>query len=353
MKTKFLYFLLLTTLLSCSNNKNSDLKLSVKNQKIPTVKVVSPQQRDFTSILQIIGNALPNKQIKIHAMEAGYVSELRKDIGDNVKKGDVLAVLHNPELSRELEINQVAKEVAEANYLRFKKVISTTPELTTIQEYEKIEAIYLMANVKYKSSLNRDSLLTVRAPFSGIITQRNIEIGTVVQSGINNGNTRFLFELMDVDIIRLVVALPETEVDNIQEGMEAVITFSELPEKEFFAKVSRMANALDNSTKTMEVQFDISNTDKQIKAGMYANVQIQLESSKDKLSLPNESIIAIKNEFFILHVENDIVRRTLIKKGLNNTQYFEILSNVIGLDSKVIIEGKAMVKEGMQVKVVE
>jgi len=353
MKTNFFITLLAFLLLSCSDSENKQSEKTIQTEKNPNVKVVNPQQRSFTSTLQIIGNALPNKQVNIHAMEGGFLSELKKDIGDKVQKGDILAVLNNPELTRELEINKVAKQVAEANYLRFKKVIAKTPELTTLQEFEKVEATYLMANAKYKATINRDSLLSIRAPFSGMITTRNVELGALIQSGINNTNAAALFEIMDMEIIRLTIALPETEVDNISKGMQAEISFTELPGEQFSAQVSRMANAIDNRNKTMKVQLDIPNRNGKIKAGMYANVAIQLQSTGDKISLPNEVLIAIKSEFFILQVKDGIVKRTLIKKGLSNTHFFEVLSNEINENSKVIVEGKAMVKEGMKVKAIK
>ena len=353
MKTKIFIILLAFVFLSCSESKNNQSKKTQKDTKTTTVRVVNPEQRNFTSTLQIIGNAMPNKKVEIHAMEGGFLSELKKDIGDKVQKGDVLAVLNNPELARELEINKVAKEVAEANYFRFKKVITKTPELTTLQEFEKVTATYLMSNAKYKASENQDSLLTIRAPFSGVITARNVELGALIQSGINNSNTTALFEIMDMKIIRLTIALPETEVDNISKGMQAEISFTELPGEQFLAQVSRMANVIDNRTKTMQVQLDIPNSNEKIKAGMYANVVIQLQSTGDKISLPNEALIAIKSEFFIFQVKDGIVKRTLIKKGLNNTQFFEVLSNEINKKSKVIVEGKAMVKEGMKVKTID
>ena len=352
MKTNFFITLLAFLLLSCSDSENQQSEKTIQTEKNTNVKVVNPQQRSFTSTLQIIGNALPNKQVNIHAMEGGFLSELKKDIGDKVQKGDILAVLNNPELTRELEINKVAKQVAEANYLRFKKVITKTPELTTLQEFEKVEATYLMANAKYKATINRDSLLSIRAPFSGMITTRNVELGALIQSGINNANAAALFEIMDMEIIRLTIALPETEVDNISKGMQAEISFTELPGEQFSAQVSRMANAIDNRNKTMQVQLDIPNRNGKIKAGMYANVAIQLQSTGDKISLPNEVLIAIKSEFFILQVKDGIVKRTLIKKGLSNTHFFEVLSNEINENSKVIVEGKAMVKDGMKVKAI-
>ena len=353
MKTKIFITFLVFVFLSCSDSKNQQSEKTQTDAKTTIVKVVNPEQRSFTSTFQIIGNAMPNKKVEIHSMEGGFLSVLKTDIGDKVQKGAVLAVLNNPELARELEINKVAKEVAEANYLRFKKVIEKTPELTTLQEFEKIEATYLMANTKYKATANRDSLLTIRAPFRGVITARNVELGALIQSGINNSNAVALFEMMDMQTIRLTIALPETEVDNISKGMKAEIYFTELPGEHFSSQVSRMANAIDNRTKTMQVQLDIRNQNGKIKAGMYANVEIQLQSTGDKISLPNEALIAVKSEFFILQVKEGIVKKILIKKGLSNTQFFEVLSNEVNENSNVIIEGKAMAKEGMKVKAIK
>jgi RND family efflux transporter MFP subunit len=177
-----------------------------------------------------------------------------------------------------------------------------------------------------------------------------VELGALIQSGINSSNATALFEIMDMEIIRLTVALPETEVDNISKGMQAEISFTELPGQQFSVQVSRLANAIDNSTKTMKVQLDIPNKNGKIKAGMYANVEIQLQSTGDKISLPNEALIAVKSEFFVLQVKEGIVNRILIKKGLSNSRFFEVLSNEINENSKVIVEGKAMVKDGMKVK---
>ena len=351
MKTKLFICILSFTLLSCTDVSKKESNANLLEIKTPNVKVVNPELRDFTSELQIIGNAFPNKQVTIHAMEAGFLSELRKDIGDKVQKGEVLAILNNPELSRQLLIDRVAFQTAESHYSRLKKIINKTPELTTTQDFENVEAKYLIAKAKYEATVNRDSLLSIRAPFSGLITKRNVELGTLVQSGVSNTNATILFELMDMGIIRLILALPETEVDNISKGMQAEISFSELPNEQFSAKVSRMANAINNKTKTMEVQLDIQNKQERIKAGMYAEVHLQLQSGDRKLSLPTEALIAIKSEFFVLQVKDGTVERTLIKKGLSNSKFFEVLSNEINGESKIIIEGKSMVKKGMKVKV--
>ncbi|MGY8987335.1 MAG: efflux RND transporter periplasmic adaptor subunit [Flavobacteriales bacterium] len=353
MKNKILLIALSIIVFSCNQeteNKPTQLQVDVKT---PTVKVVHPELKRFTSNLKIIGNAKANKEVNLFSMEAGVVMSIKKDIGDKVNKGDVLAVLENPELSRQLIIHKAEMEVSQSNYLRLKSVFEKTPELTTINDFENIEATYKISKAKYQATKNRDSLLTIKAPFSGIVTQRNVEIGDMVQNSINSSSTTSLFQIMDMDVIRLLVDLPETEVDNISVGMKAVINFPELVGKEFDVKVSRMANMIDNTSKTMEVQIDIANKNNEIKSGMYAEVNIQLQSDGEKLSLPNEAIMAVKSEFFVYKVTDGIVEKILIKKGLSNIQYFEIKSDQISSSDNIIVEGKSLVKDGMKVNISE
>ena len=103
----------------------------------------------------------------------------------------------------------------------------------------------------------------------------------------------------------------------------------------------------------MEVQIDISNENHVIKAGMYAEVNLQLQSDGEKLSLLNESVIAVKSEFFVYKVTDGVVQKILIKKGLSNNQFFEINSDKIISSDNIIVEGKALVKEGMSVNISE
>jgi len=355
MKNKILLIALSVLIFSCNQEgetENNETQTNV-DVKTPTVKVVHPELKSFTSNLKIIGNAKANKEVNLFSMEAGVVMSIKKDIGDKVNKGDVLAVLENPELSRQLIIHKAEMEVSQSNYLRLKSVFEKTPELTTINDFENIEATYKISKAKYQATKNRDSLLTIKAPFSGIVTQRNVEIGDMVQNSINSSSTTSLFQIMDMDVIRLLVDLPETEVDNISVGMKAVINFPELVGKEFDVKVSRMANMIDNTSKTMEVQIDIPNKNNEIKAGMYAEVNIQLQSDGEKLSLPNEAVMSVKSEFYIYKVTNGIVEKILIKKGLSNIQYFEIKSDQTSSSDNIIVEGKSLVKDGMKVNISE
>jgi membrane fusion protein (multidrug efflux system) len=349
---KLIYLPLMISLFACSSDTHEKGVSSDVDVKIASVKVVNPFIKDFTSELKIIGNAFPNKQVKVYAMEGGYLSSIKKDIGDKVRKGEVIAVLQNPELTRKLEVYKVEKGVTKSAYDRLNKVFDKTPALTTVQDLENAEAAYLKAKAQYESMTNKVSYLTIKSPFSGIISDRMVDEGALIQNGISNSNAKPIFEIVDIETIRLVINLPETNVDHIKKGMLAEVSFSDLPGKPYVASVTRMANNINNQSKTMEVQVDIPNKEGRIKGGMYAEVSIQLESSGDKLALPATSLIAIKSEYFLMKVENKKVKRIPIKKGLSNTKYFEVLSDEITKDSQIITEGKGLVKNGTAVNAV-
>jgi len=350
MKNKILLIALSALVLSCNQEVESQTNVDVKT---PIVKVVHPEIRNFTANVPIIGNAMANKELDIFAMEAGEVVSIKKDIGDKVREGDVLAVLQNPDLSSQLMIHEAEMEANESNYLRVKSVYEKTPELTTKIYFENVEATYKISKANYEATKIKEKELIIRAPFSGVVTQRNIEIGDLVQNNLNPSVSTPLYHIMDIDIIRLVVDLPETEVDNISVGMNAKIIFSEFPSKEFDVKVSRMANMVNNSSKTMEVQIDIPNRNNDIKAGMYAKVDLQLQSDGEKLSLPNGVLKPIKGEYFIYKVKDGVVQIILIKKGLFNNQFFEIKSDQITDSDNIIIEGKDLVRDGSKVNISE
>ena len=170
MHFKIFFFLLSLSLISCYNDKPEN-KLNIIDKK-PNIAVVSPMHRSFESTLELVGNVFPNKKADIHSMEGGYVYELYKDIGDKVMKGEPLALLRNPELTRQFKVSKVLLDLAEGNYLRLKKIKTHTPQLTTVQEFEKVEASYLTAKVTYEVIVSRYDLLNIKSPFSGIFNKK-------------------------------------------------------------------------------------------------------------------------------------------------------------------------------------
>ena len=342
-KSKVGFAVLLSILISC-NTQDKEIETTATNTKIQKVEVVTPVQRSFKSEVLITGTALPNQIVTLYAMESGMLMQMRKDIGDSVTQGETIAVLENPELLQQQIKWEAETKATKANYERLNSVYKKTPALTNIRMVENAEVKYLSAKANLDAVNNRIEFLNIKAPFSGIITKRFIDKGALVQSGLSEDNPQALFEIQDVNPIRVTIPVPESDVVGIKKGMAVDIILPELSGTTFSAKVSRISNALDPVSKTMQVEIDLENSNGKIISGMYAKALLQISSRDNILSLPMISKISHKNEDYVLAVMDGKVKRMQIKIGLSNQNYFEILNDEITSDTQVIVQGKGLVK---------
>ena len=343
--------LLIGTLFSsCQQQSQVERKEATTNDKIQTVEVVKPISNKFTEEILITGTAMPNQKVMLYAMESGFVKDIRKDIGDLVRKGEVIAILDNPELHRQQQKLKAQLQARQSAYERLRDIHEKTPALTPIQKVEDAEAEYLTAKAGFDAINDRISFLHVKAPFSGTITKRLIDPGALVQSGLTETTPQGIVELQETNPIRLMIPLPASDASTIKEGLEVTITFPELAGESFTAKVSRTAKSLDPSSKTMRVEIDIDNPEGQIITGMYAKVLMRIESRENVLSLPLTSQIMFQDEPFIMIVEDSKVERIPLRKGVSGKDYFEVLNANITAESLVIVQGKRLVKPGQIVE---
>ncbi len=334
---------LLSTLTSC-NNQEKETEQTTANDKIQKVEVVKPEQRSFKAEVLITGTARPNQIVTLYAMESGMLMQMRKDIGDKVKQGETLAVLGNPELQQQQIKWQAETRAKKANYERLNSVYEKTPALTNIQMVENAEAEYLTAKANLDAINSRIGFLIIEAPFSGIITKRLVDKGAMIQSGLSQSNPQALFELQEINPIRLTIPVPESDAVGIQKGMDVEVTMPELSGAAFMAKVSRTSKVLDPMSKTMQVEIDLKNPEGKILSGMYAKALLQIDSRENILSLPVIAKVSYKNEDYVLAVVEGKVKRLPVKIGLSNQDYFEVLNDDISVETKIIVEGKSLVK---------
>jgi membrane fusion protein (multidrug efflux system) len=347
-----LFFISCCLFLSSCDNQGKASDTAAVSDKIQKVEVVKPKLRSFKAEVLITGTTLPNQMVTLFAMEGGMLMQMRKDIGDKVKKGETIAVLANPELQQQQLKWQAEMKAKKANYDRLNSVYQKTPALTNIQMVENAEVEYLSAKANLDAVNSRFNFLTVKAPFSGITTKRFVDKGAMIQSGLSQTNPQALIELQEINPIRLTLAVPESDVAGIEIGMPVELTLPELSGTSFSAKVSRLSMALDPMSKTMQVEIDLENPDGKIISGMYAKVLLQINSRENIQSLPVIAKISHKNEDYVLAVEGGKVKRIPVKVGLSNQDYFEVMNDMITADTKVIVQGKGLVKAGQIVEAV-
>lgn len=338
---------------SCGTGQNGDSQATetvAAGSKIQSVEVVKPQQRSFIAEILITGTAQPNQKVTLYAMESGYVLNVSKNIGDVVRKGEVIAELANPDLNRQFEEKKAQLDAKESTYKRLQSTYEKTPALTPLQMVEDARSAYLTAKAAFNTVQDRLNFLQIKAPFSGKITQRMVDHGALVQSGLTEDNAQGIFEIQEISPIRLTVPLPESDIAAVDEGMEVTVTFPELPGESFKATVSRTAGALDPASKTMQVEIDIDNPKGMIKLGMYAKALMQISNRDGVSSLPVTAQVMYQNQPFVLVIENNKVERIPLRKGLSNKDYFEVLNPEITENSMVIVQGKGLVQPGQIVK---
>ena len=202
-KNKALFLLILFAncilgLNSCQQDVNdSDNDIVEKNKKVQNVEVVHPSSRSFEAELIITGTAMPNQIVLLHAMESGYVKSIKKDIGDRVIKGELIALLDNPELFRRNQKLTAQLQAKKAIYERLKKTYDQTPDLTPMQLLEEAKSDYIAAKTELNSIIDRQNFLRVVAPFNGVITKRLVDNGALIQSGITNTNATAIIEVQE------------------------------------------------------------------------------------------------------------------------------------------------------------
>lgn len=334
----------------CQNNDTYKASSST-DEKTPTVLVTHPQHRQFNTLLNISGMAKPNRQVKIFAMSNGYLKESRVDIGDIVHQGQIIAVLENPELFSQKMKLQAEIRGKQALYERLKGIYAKTPELTTVIDVENAQAEYESLKAQLENVETQITYLSVRAPFSGVITSRFVDKGMIIQSSLNNVNSTPLYELQDIHTIRISVEVPESDSAIITKGVKATIIFPELPQNSIQATVSRTTFGLNPATRTMEAQLDIPNPDRKISSGMYANVKFERSGFKETLALPNEAIANLKGESYVYTVHEGFAHKVAVKTGVRDEKYTEIIDGNITHNDVVVMQGKELCAQGSSVKI--
>jgi RND family efflux transporter MFP subunit len=328
------------------------------------------ERANVSNTILIAGEFLPYQEIEVHARVTGYVRNIGVDIGDHVHAGQVLATLEVPELTAQVEgadalirhsqeeILRAQNEVsrAEANHaalhaasLRLRQAAAARPGLIAQQELDDSEAKdreseaqvevaksavsaaqqqleISRASHRQFSSLSEYSRIV--APFDGVVTWRYADRGALVQAGTSNSNSQPVVKLAQVNVLRLRVPVPESIAASIQIGSPAKVTV-EATGEQFAGRVARRTDALDRSTRTMQVEIDVPNQTYKLSPGMYANVALQVESHSNALVVPVQAVNRQDTKARVLVVDPDdsIVVRD-IRTGLEDPNRVEVLSGL-------------------------
>ena len=280
---------------------STDLKKWTSEAAIPTVQLISPAADGKALPLVLPGSLQAFYDAPIHSRVPGYVSAWYKDIGARVKKGDLLATIDTPELDQQISQARADLDAAVAR----EQLSSTTAQrwrnllpldAVSKQDVEEKEAELSSRTGAVKAAqANRDRLVATKdfarivAPFDGVITSRNIDIGALVSGGASGGEP--LFSVASLDRLRLYVNVPQAYSAQIVPGMTATLTVPEYPGKVFPATLVSTSNAISRSSASLLVQFEAANPDGLLKPGGYATVSMTSPQAGGTLRLPASALM--------------------------------------------------------------
>jgi RND family efflux transporter MFP subunit len=269
---------------------------------VPAVTVTRPTPEPPAEEVVLPGNIEAFIDAPIYARTNGYLKNWYHDIGSHVNKGELLAEIESPEVDQQLQQAQHDLATAEANlqlaqitakrYINLYKTDSVAKQDVdnAVQDEAAKEAAVKSASANVDRLHQLVGFEKIYAPFTGVITARNTDIGQLIDSGSSGGATRELFHIQAIDKLRVFVNVPQVYSHSMIPGLCADLTLPELPGRRFSGTLVRTADAIDPTTRTLLVEVDVVNSKRQLFPGAYTEVHFKIKSTPG-LIIPSESLI--------------------------------------------------------------
>lgn len=306
------------------------------------VSVVHPRRSDSVQDLSLPGNIQAFVETPIYARTNGYLKKWYVDIGGRVKAGDMLASIDTPEVDQQLNQAKAAQLQAQANL----DLARTTADRWHLllksdgvsqQEVDQNDAALKArqadvnaADANVERLQDEQSFQSITAPFNGIITARNVDIGAL----ISNGTTQALFRLAQIDVLRVYLNVPESYTQDVHAGIDADLSVAEVPGHVFKGRVVRSAGAIDPVSKTLLTEVDVPNPKGDLLPGAYAQVMFHLKSSTPPLTIPSNTLIFRTSATQVALAQDGKARLRSITIGRDLGNSLEVIT---GLDSSDLV----------------
>jgi RND family efflux transporter MFP subunit len=279
------------------------LAQQTERMAIPYVSVIRATPIDADSEMVLPGTLKPYVESPLYARTNGYLKKWYKDIGSHVQKGDLLAEIDTPEIDQQLAQARADLVTAQANLslstitaTRYQDLIKS--DSVSRQDLDNAngnlaarQAMVQSADANVRRLEELESFKHVYAPFTGIITQRNVDTGTLINAGNGGSATKEMFDLAQIDPMRVYVAVPQSYSPSIHLGLKACLSLTELAQRNFCGQVVRTANSIDPNSRTLLTEVDVPNGSGTLLPGAYAEVHFDVKVIGQRLSLPINALL--------------------------------------------------------------
>ena len=280
----------------------ADLRGETNDLAVPTVSVIQPKQGAPAEEIVIPGNVQPFIDSPIYARINGYLKKWYMDIGTHVKSGQLLAEIDTPEVDQQLqgaksdlataEANEKLAETTSTRYQDLKSTDSVSKQDVDNAEgdFAAKKAIRESAAANLQRLEDTQAFQRIYAPFDGVITARNTDVGDLINSG-NGGAAQELFHIAQISKMRVFVNVPEQYSQAAKPGLAADLTLAEFPNRRFTGKLTRTSNSIDPGTRTLLIEVDVDNPTGELFPGAYAQVHLKLPNGSPVFILPVSALI--------------------------------------------------------------
>jgi RND family efflux transporter MFP subunit len=331
---------------------------------IPTVAVFHAATESAEEDLVLPGTMQAYVESPIYARTNGYLKRWYHDIGSRVHKDDLLADIDTPEVDQQLSQARADLNTAQANANLSKITAARYQELIKTDGVSKQEVDNAVGDLEAKTAAVKSAEANVRrleelesfkhiyAPFSGVITRRNVDTGTLINAG-NGGTSQQLFFLAQTDPIRVYLNVPEIYAPSIHAGLGAYLELTQFPGQRFEGKVVRTAEAIDTGTRTLLTEVDVPNHNSALLPGGYAQVHLQVKVTGARLAIPVNALLFRSEGLRAVVVDSN--NKTHLKPLTIGRDYGTTLEVLQGLDARdwIVLNPADSLEEGQQVRTKE
>nr|WP_262905272.1 efflux RND transporter periplasmic adaptor subunit [Hymenobacter nitidus] len=312
----------------------------------PVVQVLPARKGPDTTRVELPANTRSNRETFLFARTDGYVEAWYTDIGARVNKGQLLALIATPELDQRVTEARANQELARSSYNRLRSI--ELPGAISRQELDQGRAQYEAQRAILNQLLAQRSFRRVTAPFSGIVTERAVEVGALVSTSNAEGSQ--LFKLEQTDTLRAFVNVPQNFVPSIRPGLTAEFIVPEFPDRPFPGRVSRSSGALAADTRTLLTEVKIPNPRDELKPGIFALVRFQLPQTAPSVIISANALVPSGLESKVVVVRNKKVYFQTIEPGRDFGDQVEVTKGLKGGELLVINPSEAL-RDGLAVEV--
>jgi len=340
----------------------ADLKKETAHLNVTMVSVTKPKTTSGSQELVLPGNLQAFSDTPIYARTTGYLKRWHADIGKKVKAGELLAEIDAPELDDQLQQAKADRATAEANFHFAESTTARWDALLKTDSVSKQEADEKRNDMAARKAIldaarynvlrleKLQAYKRIHAPFDGVITARNVDVGTLIDAGI--GPAKEMFHIASTKRLRAFVNVPQSYAREVNPGMTAELTLAEFPGQRFKGTFARSAQSIDTATRTLLAEVDVENEKGELLPGSYAQVHLKLSSEHAALIVPVNTLLFRPEGVMVAILQADHAVLTPIKLGKDYGSEVEVVSGLAATDSIILNPSDSLVS-GAPVRVAQ